>query len=148
MFGAGVGALANYAFQSGGQPTDWIDVGIAGGTGFLTSGLGLGPSVMINTGGSLLGSGSKGENPNAGMGAAAVGTVVGYGLGAGVQGGVQRAVDPQNWYRPKWIDLGMGMSRPNTPSAIPGVAGAVGSSFAQEPTGNTIKTDLQRRQGQ
>ena len=61
VFGAGVGALANYAFQSGGQPTDWIDVGIAGGTGFLTSGLGPGSSVMINTGGSLLGSGIQGS---------------------------------------------------------------------------------------
>ncbi|MDP9897878.1 hemagglutinin repeat-containing protein [Variovorax ginsengisoli] len=147
VFGAGVGALANYAFQSGGQPTDWLDVGIAGGTGFLTSGLGLGSSVMINTGGSVLGSGIKGENPNAGMGAAAVGTVVGYGLGAGVQGGVQRAVDPQNWYRPQWIDMGMGMSRPNTPSAIPGALGNVGSSLVQERFGNEIKNAIGQRQG-
>lgn len=110
--------------------------------------IGLAWGRLINTGGSLLGSAIKGENPNAGMGAAAVGTLVGYGVGAGAQAGVGRVVDPQHWYRPQWIDVGTAMSRPNTPSAIPGMAGALGSSFAQEPTGNTVKTNLQQRQGQ
>jgi len=147
VFGAGVGAIANYAFQPSGQPTDWIDVGIATGTGFLTSGMGFGSSIVTNTGGSLLGSGIKGENPNAGMGAAAGGTVLGYGLGAGAQTGIQKVVDPKTWYRPLWIDVGLGISRPNTPSALPGMAGNVGSSLIQEMTGNQIKDGLQRVQG-
>ena len=147
VFGAGVGAIANYAFQPSGQPTDWIDVGIATGTGFLTSGMGFGSSVVTNTGGSLLGSGIKGENPNAGMGAAAGGTALGYGLGAGVQTGIQKVVDPQTWYRPVWIDAGPGISRPNTPSAVPGMFGNVFSSGSQEAAGNSMKDALQRAQG-
>ena len=146
IFGTGVGAIANYAFQPTGQPTDWIDVGIAGGTGFLTSGVGLGSSIITNTGGALLSSGIKSESPNAGMGAAAAGTVFGYGVGAGVQTGVTRLIDPKNWYRPQWIDLGLGVSRPNTPSAVPGMFGNIFSSGVQEAGGNAAKDALQKSQ--
>ena len=86
------------------------------------------------------------ENPNAGMGAAAAGTVLGYGLGAGVEASVRRVVDPKTWYRPQWIDIAMGVTRPNTPSAVPGMVGNVFSSGAQEAVGNPAKGVLQREQ--
>ncbi|MDO9358333.1 MAG: hypothetical protein Q7T70_04985 [Polaromonas sp.] len=63
VFGAGVGAIANYAFQPSGQPTNWIDVGIATGKGFLTSGMGFGSSVVTNTGGSLSTRASRERTP-------------------------------------------------------------------------------------
>ena len=103
-------------------------------------------ATITNTGGALLSSGIKSESPNAGMGAAAAGTVFGYGVGAGVQTGVTRLIDPKNWYRPQWIDLGLGVSRPNTPSAVPGMFGNIFSSGVQEAGGNAAKDALQKSQ--
>ena len=122
LFGATVGTVANAAFQYfGNDPFSFFDLGIAGGTGFLTTGMGLRASIVTNVGGAVIGSSLQGQNPNAGISAAALGTIAGYGVGAGSTATVRSLVDPQHWYRPQWIDIGLGMSRPNTPSAVPGM---------------------------
>jgi filamentous hemagglutinin len=144
MFGAGVGALANYAFQTG--ATDWTDVGTAGITGFIATGAGLTPSLLTNVGGALASSGIKGENPNASVGGATVGTVLGYGIGRGVvEIPLNNRINP--WWRPVWLDVGLGINTPVTPSPLPGMTGGVFSSGAQEPIGNNVKDALQRVQG-
>ena len=140
LFGAAVGAGMNYLFQSG--PTDWVDVGFAGTTGFITTGAGLGSSVLTNAGGALFSSAIKGENPNAGIGAAAVGTVAGYSIGKGIEIPLNNQINP--WWRPTWTNKGLGITTFTPPSAIPGMIGGVGSSFAQEPTGNFVKEEIQR----
>ncbi|MDM8354802.1 hypothetical protein [Pandoraea communis] len=137
IFGAGVGATANYAFQSG--PTDWLDISIAAVTGFLATGSGLGSSIFTNVGGSLVGSGIKGENPNAGMAGAAIGTAVGFGSGKVIEIGLSKIIDPRGWWTPDWISIGYGISKWNAPSQVPGMASGIGSSYLQEPTGNSFK---------
>ncbi|QBP75062.1 filamentous hemagglutinin N-terminal domain-containing protein [Herbaspirillum huttiense] len=144
VFGAGVGSLSNYLFQSG--TTDWLDVGIAGATGFLTTGAALQPSIIMNVGGSILGAGLKGENPNSGAVGAAIGTVLGYGVGKVIEIPSGRLIDPRGWWTPEWTSLNNGILKWNGPSAVPGMLGGVGSSFAQEPVGNTVKDQVQRGQ--
>jgi filamentous hemagglutinin len=141
MFGAGVGATANYMFQSG--PTDWLDVGIAATTGFLTTGSGLGSSIATNVGGSVIGSGVKGENPNGGVAGAAVGTVIGYGVGKVIEVPAAKAIDPRGWWTPDWTSIGNGITKWNAPNPIPGMLGGVGSSTSQEPIGNATKDRVQ-----
>ena len=129
VIAGGVGASANYGAQKlfGTEPTDWLDLGVASFTGFITGGAsswmqGLGAAGLVNVGGSLTGSAIKGENSNAGMGAAAVGTAVGYPIGKIVEVPFNKALNP--WYRPDWIPAGLyGVTKPNPPSVIPGSAG-------------------------
>ncbi|WP_168224781.1 DUF637 domain-containing protein [Rhodoferax aquaticus] len=148
----GVGAGGNAGFQSiGDQPMDWVDVGIAGFTGFVTGGggfwQGLTSSVAINSGGALAGSAIKSENPNAAMGGAAAGTVLGYGAGKAIESVVKIKVDP--WYRPEWISAGpYGIVQFNTPSQLPFLSGTLGSTAAQEPSGDSIKGQINKAQGQ
>ncbi|MES2407738.1 MAG: hypothetical protein V4528_10515 [Pseudomonadota bacterium] len=87
----GTGAGVDAVFQkAGNQPVNWFDVGIAGTTAFITGGAsnwqqGLTAASLINVGGSLTGSAIKGENPNAGMGGAALGTMIGYPVGKSIE---------------------------------------------------------------
>ncbi len=75
--------------------------------------------MLTNVGGALGGSAVKGENPNAGMGGAAAGTVLGYGLGKAVEIPFNNNLNP--WYRPDWKDagIGFGIVKPNPPSVLP-----------------------------
>lgn len=135
VIGAGIGATVNAAFQSfGDQSMDWSDVGMAGMTGFITTGSGFVSSLFTNVGGALTASAIKGENPNSGMVDSALGTSVGYGLGKSVEVPFDRYVNP--WYRPDWKDagVGFGITKPNTPNPLPGITGNALSSGAQEAT--------------
>jgi filamentous hemagglutinin len=140
-FGGAVGAGANYMFQS--DKKDWIDVGLAAATGFLTTGAGFISSGVTNVAGSIIGSGVKGENPNPGIAGAAVGTVAGYAVGKAIETPLGRVIDPRSWYTSDWIDLGYGVSKWNAPSAVPGMVSGVGSSVSQEPVGNLAKDRTQ-----
>lgn len=144
MVGAGIGALANYVFQPSGQ-TDWIDVSLAGVTGFVTSGAGFISSGVTNVGGSIIGSGIKGENPDPGIYGAGVGTVGGYVVGKAIEIPLGRVFNSRNIFAPDWIDMGYGLSRWNSPSPIPGLVSGVGASFAQEPIGNKTKDFIQAK---
>jgi filamentous hemagglutinin len=158
VYAGGVGATANVTFQSsfGNQPTDWVDVAVSGLTGFITGGAstfrqGLTAATLINVGGSLTGSSIKGENPNAGMGGAAVGTLVGYPLGLGVEkttASIIKLRDPYGLNRPDWIPAGpFGIVKPNPPSVVPGVFGNIGSSLVQEHISNQTKESINKNQG-
>jgi filamentous hemagglutinin len=142
VLGASVGAGANYIFQPSDQK-DWTDVGLAGLTGFITTGSGLGSSLFTNVGGSIVGSGVKGENPNPGIAGSAVGTVAGYTVGKAIEAPLGRAIDPRSWHSADWIDMGYGISRWNAPSPIPGMFSGVGSRITQEPVGNAVKDRTQ-----
>ena len=149
----GIGAGFNVGFQQfGSQPVDWLDVGIAGTTGFITGGAsnwqqGLSAASLINVGGSLTGSAIKGENPNAGMGGAVLGTVVGYPVGKLIETPMDKVFN--QWYRPDWVSTGaLGILKPNPPSVVPGAAAGVGSSFIQEVTGSAFQDMLNKKQGQ
>ena len=86
-------------------------------------------------------------NPNAAMGGAAAGTVLGYGAGKAIESVVRIKVDP--WYRPDWISAGpYGIVQFNTPSQLPFLSGTLGSTAAQEPSGDSIKSQINKAQGQ
>ena len=150
LFTGSVGAAGNAAFQStSDQPMDWVDVSVAGFTGFVTGGggfwQGLRSTVAINTGGALTGSAIKKENPNAAVGSAAVGTVVGYGTGKAIESVVKIKVDPLNY--PDWVSAGpYGIVKNNAPSSWPFISGTVGSSAAQELSGDSFKNYLNKTQ--
>uniref|UniRef100_UPI002E21C74B hemagglutinin repeat-containing protein n=1 Tax=Ralstonia pseudosolanacearum TaxID=1310165 RepID=UPI002E21C74B len=141
MFGAGVGAATNYMFQSG--QTNWLDFGIAAATGFITTGSGLGSSIVTNVGGSIIGSGVKGENPNGGTAGAAVGTVLGYGVGKAIEIPAAKLIDPRGWWTPDWTSIGNGISKWNVPNPIPSMLGGAASSTSQEPISNATKYRVQ-----
>jgi filamentous hemagglutinin len=146
-----IGSGFNAIYQSTqNQPIDWLDVGIAGVTGFVAGGgslaQGLTSSLGVNTGGALVGSTIKGENPNGAVGGAAAGTVVGYGLGKGVESVVKIKTAP--WYKPDWVDTGVvGVQKWNPPSAAPTVSGNSVSSAVQETFGDPIKNYINKKQG-
>lgn len=146
-FGGTIGGLANAsmqaAFNSG--SVNPVDVGMGTVTGALTFGTGLTPSLLMNLGGALAGSGIKGENPNLGMAGAAVGTTVGYGLGSVIETGLNKVVNP--WYRPQWQDLGLGISVAVPRNPLPSVGGTGISAFGQEITGNTTTTIVNEKSG-
>ncbi|RLK33530.1 two-partner secretion domain-containing protein [Cupriavidus plantarum] len=144
LFGAGVGAAANYAYQSG--ATDWKDVAIAGTTGFITTGSGFGSSLVANTGGSLFGSAIKGENPISGMAGAALSTGVGYGVGKAIETSIGKIVSPKGWWSPDWIALDYGVSKWNAPSVWPGAVAGVASAWVQEPVSNGVKDQVEGMQ--
>lgn len=89
--------------------------------------------------GSIFGSGIKGENPNSGVASNVIGTVVGYNAGKVIEKTVGKQIDPRSWSTPDWQNVGLGVSKWNAPSGIPGAAGGVGASAVQEPVGNKTK---------
>jgi len=137
IFGASLGAGLNYYFQNRRQSVDWTSVGLSGAAGFVTAGSTLAPSILTNVGASLFGSGVKRENPNAGMGAAGIGTMAGYAVGQGVTTYLNGRINL--WSNPKEINVwlnGVTVGKFTKPSSIPGMAGNAGSSAVQELIGN------------
>ncbi|PTB16755.1 hypothetical protein C9I57_31860 [Trinickia symbiotica] len=130
VIGAGANAAIQYALT---KQVGWNDVALAGVTGGFGAGLGYVPALLINTGGSLFGSSLSGQNPNSGMIGSVVGTTLGYPVGSLVEGATGERINP--WYRPQWKDIGLGISAPVSPSALPSWFGMTGSSLTQEITG-------------
>ncbi|MCG1038417.1 hypothetical protein KQH52_01955, partial [Mycetohabitans sp. B7] len=81
-------------------------------------------------------------NPNAAMGGAAVGTVIGYPIGAKIEGKLNDVLNP--WYRQEWVDVGMGMSKYVPPSTIPSWVGSALGGAAQETTGSAVQNRIDR----
>jgi filamentous hemagglutinin len=82
---------------------------------------------MTGVGGALTGLALQGQNPNAAMAGAAVGTVIGYPIGVKIEGKLDSVLNP--WYRQEWVDVGMGMSKYVPPSLIPSwVGGAISTA--------------------
>jgi len=104
--GVGIGASVNSGAKA-----------MARVTGALTFGTGLLPGLWTNVGGSLAGPAYKGENPNTGIAGAAAGSVLGFLIGGKLEGAINNKLNP--WYEPTWIDLGLGISKPLVPSALP-----------------------------
>jgi hypothetical protein len=132
LLGSGINAgMQNYLDPT--KPIDWLDVGIAGLTGGITMGAGLPSTVLTNVGGSIAGSGIKGEDATAGATGTAVGSVVGYGIGNKVIEPIAKKINTP-WYRPDWVSAGSyGVLKPNPPLAAPVIAGGVASGTTQEP---------------
>jgi filamentous hemagglutinin len=128
-----VNSAAQYAFNNG--QINPVDAGTAAVTGALTFGTGLLPGLLINTGGALAGSAAKGDNPNLSMAGAAAGTVVGYKLGGATENGLNGVFNP--WYRPEWVDIGLGISKYVPPSALPSLGGTVAGAIGSEGTSGT-----------
>jgi len=129
--GAGIGSGVNGAVQLGmGQPFDWFSFVMAGATGAASSGMGFIPSILINTGGALTGSGVQGQNPNGAMAGAAAGTAIGFPIGSKIEGSLGNMMNP--WYRQEWKDVGIGMSVWVTKSPLPSWLGTAAGNAAQE----------------
>ncbi|RZT36669.1 two-partner secretion domain-containing protein [Cupriavidus agavae] len=144
LFGAGISGGANYLAQP--ENKSWMDIGISTAIGFITTGSGLGSSLGTSAGGALFGATQKGENPNAAVAGAVGGAVAGYGMGKAIVTPVASTIDPRGWWTPDWIDVGHGILKWNSPSAIPGIAAGTGAGFFQEPIGNWIKNKAENLQ--
>ncbi|MGC9562543.1 VENN motif pre-toxin domain-containing protein [Brachymonas sp. M4Q-1] len=146
-----LGSAINSAYQylSNGSVNS-VDAAMAGGGGFLTGGgsvlQGLTSSISVNSGGALLGSAIKGENPNGSVAAAAVGSVIGYGVGSGVESVVRVKINP--WWKPDFVDTGVfGVQKINPPSVLPGLSGNITSGISQEMVGDKVNSQVGRIQG-
>ncbi|MBU9264373.1 hemagglutinin repeat-containing protein, partial [Burkholderia multivorans] len=139
--GAAVGLMANGGVQlTGNQPFDWTGFALAGATGAASTGMKFVPVFLTGVGGALTGSALQGQNPNAGMAGAAVGTAIGYPLGSAIEGGLNKMLNP--WYRQEWQDIGMGISKYLPPSAIPSWVGGFGGGVIQEKAGGMVQNKV------
>ncbi|MCA8312598.1 hypothetical protein LGM90_29240 [Burkholderia sp. AU28942] len=138
--GAVVNAGAQYVFNDG--KINFIDTAMAGVAGALTFGTGLSPALLMNTGAALTGSALQGSNPNMGMAGAAAGSLIGYGAGGKVEGILNQKFNP--WYRPDWIDLGLGVSKYVPRSALPSVGGTVAGAVGSESAGGSVNAIFNR----
>jgi filamentous hemagglutinin len=140
--GGGIGVAVNtgaqHVFNDG--EISLIDAAIAGVTGALTFGTGLLPGLLINTGGALTSSAIQGGNPNMGMAGAAAGSLVGYGAGGKIEGILNNKFNP--WYRPEWVDWGLGVSKYVQPSVLPSVSGTVAGAFGSEGASGSVNAIL------
>jgi filamentous hemagglutinin len=136
--GGSVNAGAQYVISGS---VDWKDVAIGAGTGAVTIGAPFVPGLLVNTGGALMGSALKGENPNGNIAGAAIGTAVGYPVGVRIDSTLNRTLNP--WYRSQWTELGLGISAFVPKSPIPWIFGTTGSSAVQEITGDSTKQHIQ-----
>lgn len=128
--GAAVNTGAQYLFNNG--QINIVDTTMGGVTGALTFGTGILPGLLINTGGSLAGSAYKGENPNAGMAGAAAGSITGYLVGGKIEGALNNKLNP--WYRAAWVDVGLGITKPVSPSILPSLLGTTMGAAGSEST--------------
>ncbi len=138
--GAAVNAGAQYVFNDG--KINFIDTAMTGVAGALTFGTGLSPGLLMNTGAALTGSAPQGGNPNMGMAGAAAGSLIGYGAGGKVEGILNQKFNP--WYRPDWIDLGLGVSKYVPPSALLSVGGAVAGAVGSESADSSVNAIINR----
>ncbi|XUT47421.1 hemagglutinin repeat-containing protein [Burkholderia sp. F1] len=138
--GGSIGAVVNigaqYVFNDG--KINFNDVVMAGVTGALTFGTGFLPGLLMNTGGALTGSALQGINPNIGMAGAAAGSLLGYGAGGKIEGILNNKFNP--WYRPEWVELGLGVSKYVPPSVLPSVGGTIAGAVGLEGAGGSVNT--------
>jgi filamentous hemagglutinin len=74
------------------------------------------------------------------MAGSAVGTMIGYPIGSLLEGAAAERINP--WYLPDWKDVGLGISAPVSPSALPSWAGIAGGAISQEVTGQPTTSHL------
>jgi len=141
MTGA-IGGSANAAIQYGvnGEinPTDVL---IATYVGAFTANTGLWGTVGWNAAGGATSSYLKGDDPWAGGAISGGASGLGYGIGKFAQGPLNKIFNP-TWKNYEWVDMGMGISKPLPPSAIPGIAGNTGAAIATEGTGAIINEQI------
>ncbi|CBW74016.1 Hemolysin [Mycetohabitans rhizoxinica HKI 454] len=130
--GAGVNSGVQYVFNNG--KIDPVDAGAAGLAGALTFGTSLLPGMLMQTGGALLSSAVKEENPNVGMAGAAAGSLIGYKVGGSLEKALNAKLNP--WYQPEWVDVGFGMLRYVSPSVLPSTLGTIGGTATSEGANN------------
>lgn len=128
--GATVNSGAQYVFNNGN--VNPVDTALAGLTGALTMGTGLLPGLLMGVGGSLTGSGIKGENPNPGMTGAFLGSLIGYGAGSKLEDILGEKLNPM--YSPEWANLGLGVSAYVPKSVLPSLLGTTLGATGSEVT--------------
>ncbi|WP_237069874.1 hypothetical protein [Mycetohabitans sp. B2] len=121
-----------------GQQFGLMVVNTAAGIGTGKTGMKFVPVFMTGVGGALTGSALQGQNPNAAIGGAAVGTVIGYPIAAKIEGKLNDVLNP--WYRQEWVDVGMKMSKYVPPNFIPSWTGGFGGGVIQEKAGAAVQT--------
>ncbi|MBC8954448.1 hypothetical protein [Xenorhabdus sp. PB62.4] len=149
--GAGANAGVQYWFTGEVNP---IDVGFAFGTGAFTAYTGFWGTVGWNAGMGGAASAVKGDDLSTiglNMFSAGTGAGIGYGAGKIISSGVNQyglwksgGWDPK--YNPKLqggaIKGDYGLSKDMKPSAIPGIAGNIGSAFTTETTNTEIQKGI------
>lgn len=123
------------------QPFDWGSFGIAGLIGAMSSGKTLAPVLLTSTGGALTSSAINGQNPNAAMAGAAIGSTAGYSIGTKIDSSLGSVLNP--WYRQEWKEIGMGISTYVPKNPLPSWTGNIVGGGIQELTGSTTQAGLE-----
>jgi len=111
------------------NPTDVL---IATYVGAFTANTGLWGTVGWNAAGGATSNYLKGDDPLTGAGWAAGGAALGYGFGKYViNAPLDKMLNP-TWKNYKWVDIGMGISKPLLPSNVPGISGNAGAAATTE----------------
>ena len=139
---AAIGGTANagiqYAINGTVNPTDVL---IATYVGAFTANTGLWGTMGWNAAGGATSSYLNGGDPFKGGVISGAASGLGYGIGKFAQGSLDNIFNP-NWKSYEWVDMGMGISKPLTPSSIPGIAGNTGAAIATEGSGVIINEQI------
>ncbi|RJT48130.1 filamentous hemagglutinin, partial [Rahnella variigena] len=139
---AGIGGTANAGIQYANNGTvNPTDVLIATYVGAFTANTGLWGTMGWNAAGGATSSYLNGDDPFKGGVISGAASGLGYGIGKFAQGSLNNIFNP-NWKSYEWVDMGMGISKPLTPSSIPGIAGNTGAAIATEGSGAIINEQI------
>ena len=132
--GGSANAGIQYLINGEVNPTDVL---IATYVGAFTANTGAWGTVGWNAAGGATSNYLKGDDPMTGAGWAAGGAALGYGIGKYVITAPLDKVMNPTWKNYKWVDMGMGISKPLPSSPIPGISGNGGAALSTE-TGSQL----------
>ncbi len=127
--GGSANAGIQYLINGEVNPTDVL---IATYVGAFTANTGAWGTIGWNAAGGATSNYLKGDDPLTGAGWGAGGAALGYGIGKYViTAPLDKMLNP-TWKNYKWVDMGMGISKPLPSSPIPGISGNGGAALSTE----------------
>ncbi|MEN4909631.1 hemagglutinin repeat-containing protein [Rahnella bonaserana] len=127
--GGSANAGIQYLINGEVNPTDVL---IATYVGAFTANTGAWGTIGWNAAGGATSNYLKGDDPLTGAGWGAGGAALGYGIGKYViTAPLDKMLNP-TWKNYKWVDMGMGISKPQLPSNVPGISGNAGAAATTE----------------
>ncbi len=146
--GAGIGAWVNAAtqYQLNGGDVNGSEVAMGAFTGGMTMGCALIPTVLINTGGSMVTSAYENQSIGASMAGAAAGSVVGWKIGNWTERAIGQVIQrATTGFTDAWVSQPFAISAPAPVSTWPAVWGATFGAGTQEVVGDFVKNKLKEQ---
>ncbi|MEY8772367.1 hypothetical protein AB6T85_18335 [Erwinia sp. ACCC 02193] len=140
--GGGANTIIQYVVDG---KVNYTDALIASWVGAATSNTGLLGTIGWNAAGGATSNYIKGDDQLTGAIISGGTASIGYGVGKVIQGPLEKLINP-NWKNWKWVEIGMGASKPLPLSPVPGIAGNVGSSIGSEASNALIQEQLKNKQ--